>query len=56
VCETYSVTLSEEHRLRLAENRLIRRIFGSKRDEVMGDLRILHEELHSLSSSSNIMS
>jgi hypothetical protein len=36
-CETWSLTLREEHRLRVFENRVLRRIFGSKRDEVMGD-------------------
>jgi hypothetical protein len=35
-CETWSLTLSEEHRLRLFVNRVLRRIFGSKRDEVTG--------------------
>jgi hypothetical protein len=36
-CETWSVTLREEHRLRMFENRVVRRMFGPKRDEVMGD-------------------
>jgi hypothetical protein len=36
-CETWSVTLSEEHRLRVFENRVLRRMFGSKRDEVTGE-------------------
>jgi hypothetical protein len=35
-CETWSLTLKEEHRLRVFENRVLRRIFGLKRDEVMG--------------------
>jgi hypothetical protein len=35
-CETCSLTLKEEHRLRVFENRVLRRIFGPKRDEVMG--------------------
>jgi hypothetical protein len=35
-CETSSLTLREEHRLRVFENRVLRRIFGSKRDEVTG--------------------
>jgi hypothetical protein len=35
-CETWSLTLREEHRLRVFENRVLRRIFGSKRDEVTG--------------------
>jgi hypothetical protein len=46
-CETLSLMLMEEHRLRMFENRFLRRIFGPKRDEVMGDWRKLHnEELH----------
>jgi hypothetical protein len=46
------VTLWEEQRLRVVENRLLRRIFGSKRDEVTGGWRILHnKELHNLYSS-----
>jgi hypothetical protein len=36
-CETWSVTLREEHRLRVFANRVLRRIFGPKRDEVMGE-------------------
>jgi hypothetical protein len=35
-CETWSLTLREEHRLRMFENRVLRRIFGPKRDEVTG--------------------
>jgi hypothetical protein len=35
-CETWSLTLKEEHRLRVFENRVLRRIFGPKRDEVKG--------------------
>jgi hypothetical protein len=47
--ETWSLTLREEHRLRVFENRVLRRIFGPKRDEVTGELRKLHnEELHDL--------
>jgi hypothetical protein len=46
-----SLTLREEHRLRVFKNRVLRRIFGPKRDEVMGDWRKLHEEeLHNLYS------
>jgi hypothetical protein len=53
-CETCSLALREEHRLRLFENRVLRRIFGSKRDEVTGGWRKLHnEELHNLYSSTN---
>jgi hypothetical protein len=55
-CETWSLTLREEHRLRVFENRVLRRIFGPKRDEVMGDWRKLHnEELHNLYSPPNII-
>jgi hypothetical protein len=51
-----SLTLREEHRLRVSENRLLRRIFVQKRDEVTGGWRKLHnEELHNLYSSSNII-
>jgi hypothetical protein len=48
-CETWSLTLSEEHRLRVFENRVLRRIFGPKRDEVTWEWRKLYnEELHNL--------
>jgi hypothetical protein len=56
-CETWSLTLREEHRLRVFENRVLRRIFGPKRDEVTGDWRKLHiEELRNLYSSPDIIS
>jgi hypothetical protein len=55
-CETWSVTLREEHRLRVFENRVLRRIFGPKRDEVTGWWRRLHnEELYGAYSSLNII-
>jgi hypothetical protein len=55
-CETWSLTLREEHRLRVFENRLLRRIFGLKRDQVTEEWRELHnEELHDLYSSSSII-
>jgi hypothetical protein len=55
-CVTLSLTLREEHRLRVFENRALRRIFGLKRDEVTGGWRKLHnEELHGLYSSSSIV-
>jgi hypothetical protein len=55
-CETWSLTLREEHRLRVFENRVLRRIFGSKRDEVTGGSRKLHnEELHNLYNSPSII-
>jgi hypothetical protein len=48
----WSLTLREECILRVFENRVLRRIFGSKRDEVTGDWRMLHnEELHKLYST-----
>jgi hypothetical protein len=55
-CETWSLTLKEEHRLRVFENRVLRRIFGSKRNEVTGEWRKLHnEELHNLYSTPDII-
>jgi hypothetical protein len=55
-CETWSLTLREEHSLRVFKNRVLRRIFGSKRDEVTGEWRKLHdEELRDLYSSSSII-
>jgi hypothetical protein len=55
-CETWSLTLREEHRLRVFENRVLRRIFGPKRDEVMGEWRKLHnEELRDLYSSPSVI-
>ena len=55
-CETWSLTLSEEHRLRVFENRVLRRIFGPKRDGVTGEWRKLHnDELNDLYSSPNIV-
>jgi hypothetical protein len=55
-CETWSLTLREEHRLRVFENRVLRRIFGPKRDEVKGEWRKLHnEELRDLYSSPSII-
>jgi len=48
--------LREKRRLRVFENRVLRRIFGSKRDEVKGEWRKLHnEELNNLYSSANIV-
>ena len=55
-CETWSLTLREEHRPSVFENRVLRRIFGPKRDGVTGQCRKLHnEELNDLYSSPNIL-
>jgi hypothetical protein len=55
-CKIWSLTLREEHRLRVFENRVLKRIFGPKRDEMTGDWRKLRkEELHNLYSSPNII-
>ena len=55
-CETWSLTLREESRLRVFENTVMRRIFGPKRDEVKREWKKLHnEELYGLYSSSNIV-
>jgi hypothetical protein len=55
-CETWSLTLREEHRLGVFENKVLRRIFGPKRDEVTGEWRKLYnEELHDLYSSPSII-
>jgi hypothetical protein len=54
-CETWPLTLREERRLRVSENRVLRRIFEPKRDEVTGEWRKLHnEELNGQYSSPNI--
>jgi len=55
-CETWLLILREEHRLRVFENRVLRRVFGPKRDEVTGEWRKLHnEELSDLYSLQNIV-
>jgi hypothetical protein len=54
-CETWSLTLKEKHRLRVFENRVLRRTFGPKSDEVTGRWRRLHnKELRDLYSSPSI--
>jgi hypothetical protein len=55
-CETWSVTLRKEHRLRVFENRVLRKICRPKRDEVIEEWRRLHnEELYALNSSPNTL-
>jgi hypothetical protein len=55
-CETWSLALREEHKLRVFEKSVLRRIFGPKRDGVTGGCRKLHnEELHYLYSSPSII-
>jgi hypothetical protein len=55
-CETWSLTLREERRLRVYENRVLRSIFGPRRDEVTGEWRKLqNEKLTALYSSPNII-
>ena len=54
-CETWSLTLREERRLRVLENRVLRRIFGPRRDEVTGEWRKLHNEELNLYCSPNIV-
>jgi hypothetical protein len=54
-CETWSPTLREEHRLRVFENRVLRKIFGPKREEDGLWRKLRNYELHSLYSSPNIL-
>jgi len=55
-CETWSLTLRKEGKLRVFENRMLRRIFGPKRDELPGEWKKLHtEELNDLYCSPNIV-
>jgi hypothetical protein len=55
-CETWSLILREEHRVKVFANKMLRRIFGPKRDEMVGGWRKLrNEEFHNLYSSPNII-
>jgi hypothetical protein len=55
-CETWSLTVTEQRRLKVFENKVLRRIFGLKRDEVTGEWRRLHnKELYALYSSPDII-
>jgi hypothetical protein len=55
-CETWSLTVREEHKLKVFENRVLRRIFGPKKDGVTGGWMKLHNvELHNLYSSPSII-
>jgi hypothetical protein len=54
-CETWSLTLREEHRLRVFKNRVLRRIFGPRRDEVTGEWRKLHNEEFNIFYSCQIL-
>ena len=55
-CEAWSLTAMEERKLRVFENRVLRRIFGTRRDEVTGECRGMHnEELNGLYPSPNIV-
>ncbi|KAJ4446718.1 hypothetical protein ANN_13415 [Periplaneta americana] len=55
-CETWTLTLREEHRLKVFENKVLRKIFGAKRDEATGEWRKLHNtELHALYCSPDII-
>jgi hypothetical protein len=54
-CETWSLTLREEHRLRVFESRVLRKIFGPKREEDVSWRKFHNDELHSLYSSPHIV-
>jgi hypothetical protein len=55
-CRTWSETLREEHRLRVFENRVLRRMFGPKKEELAGGWRRLYNDtLHNFCASLNII-
>jgi hypothetical protein len=54
-CKTWSLTLGEEHTLRVSENRVLRKIFGPKREEDRSWRKLHNDELHNLYSSLNIV-
>ena len=55
-CESWSTTLANEHKLRVFENKVLRKIYGPKRDEITGEWRRLHnEELQGLYVSPDII-
>jgi hypothetical protein len=55
-CEAWSLTLRDKHKLRVFENRMLKKTLGLRRDKVTGDWRkIHHEELHNLYLSQNII-
>jgi hypothetical protein len=55
-CELWCLTLREEHRLKVFENRMLRRIFGPKKDEVTGDWgKLRNEKLRNLFSSPSVI-
>jgi hypothetical protein len=55
-CESWSLRLKKKHRLRVFENRVLRRIFGPNRDEVTGEWRKMHNgELHKLYPSPDVI-
>jgi hypothetical protein len=56
LCETWSLKIREEHRLRMSEIKVLRRIFEPMREKVVRDWRRLHnEELHNIYASQNVI-
>jgi len=55
-CESWSMILADEHKLRVFENKVLRKIYRKKRDEMTGEWRRLHnEELHGLYDLPNVV-